>query len=72
MQVLIVDRIENYIAVCETEDGNFINVDINLLPIGIKEGSIILKDKNNKYRLSNDDEMKRRQKLFDIQNELSK
>lgn len=37
----IVDRIENDIAVCELENGEFIDVNIKALPKNIHEGDVI-------------------------------
>lgn len=37
----IVDRIENDIAVCEFENGGFIDVNIKALPENICEGDVI-------------------------------
>ncbi len=37
----IIDRIENNIAVCETEDGEMVNIPLNKLPEGAAEGDIL-------------------------------
>lgn len=37
----IIDRIENDTAVCEIEDGRTIDVILDALPEGIKEGDVI-------------------------------
>lgn len=37
----IVDRIENDFAVCETDNGEMTDININALPKGIKEGDVI-------------------------------
>ncbi|MDE5985080.1 MAG: DUF3006 domain-containing protein [Eubacterium sp.] len=37
----IIDRIENDIAVCELENGTFIDLNINALPENVSEGDVI-------------------------------
>lgn len=59
----IVDRIENDIAVIETESGN-INIELKHLPEGTKEGSVI------KLDLSAEDEQKRRKNICEKMNRL--
>ena len=50
-ETLVIDRIENNIAICENrENGIFIKIDVSKLPDNIKEGSII-KYKDGIYRL---------------------
>ena len=41
-----VSRIEEGIAVLEFPDGKFREVDISLLPDGVKEGNILIKNQN--------------------------
>ena len=45
MNRYVVDRFENEIVICEDKNGNMIKIDKGLLPIDIKEGSVI--DYNN-------------------------
>ena len=39
--MLIIDRFEGDIAVCEQEDGTFLNIDKNKLPLSAKVGDIL-------------------------------
>lgn len=59
----IVDRIENDIAVIETEFGS-VNIELKFLPSGIKEGNVI------KLDLSPEDEEKRRERIRKKMNRL--
>ena len=38
---LIIDRIEENIAVCEKEDGKMVEISAQLLPDGVGEGAVI-------------------------------
>ncbi len=64
----IVDRIENGIAVLETEDG-FIEIEIALLPDNVREGSVLRKD-DDRFFIDTDSEAERRNRLFMLQQEL--
>lgn len=69
MKKLIVDRIEENIAVCETEGEATVNIELCFLPEGVKEGSILL-ETNGVYELLAEEESKRREELFNLQNSL--
>lgn len=49
MDYLIVDRIENDIAVCQKMNGQMINVPISSIKSDIKEGQCITLDNDAKY-----------------------
>ena len=66
-----VDRIENGKAVCEDEKQNIINIEISLLPEGIREGDI-LEVKDGKFVICRDDTEKRRKQMADLQASLFK
>ena len=44
MKKYIVDRIEENIAVCENEDMTFSEVNVSLLPKGVKDGDCIVEE----------------------------
>ena len=67
---LIIDRIEENIAVCEKEDLSHIDIPLPHLPEGTKEGSVILVDENGKYTLDVKQEDERRKKLLEMQKKL--
>lgn len=69
MKKFTVDRTEENFAVCETEERDFVNIELSLLPGGVKDGSVLLWD-GEKYELSTEEENLRRKKLFDLQNSL--
>lgn len=64
----IVDRIVNGIAVLETE-GSFVEVEITLLPVDVKEGSVLRKE-NGCFFVDSDSEAERRKRLFLLQQKL--
>lgn len=59
----IVDRIEENIAVCEDENKKMVDIEIDKLPIGVKEGDII-KQLKGKYII---DKETRKEKEKNIQ-----
>ena len=60
-----IDRIENNIAILENINTNEKKeVDTNLLPKNIKEGSIV-SYKENQYTIELDEEQKRRQEILE-------
>lgn len=44
---VIVDRFEGQYAVCEDEDLNMINIEIDKLPQGVKEGDVLIIEGDN-------------------------
>ena len=69
MKRLIVDRMEDGFAACETESGEMVELDFFYLPYGTKEGSILLEN-NGLYELCIEEEKERRAKLFVLQESL--
>ena len=65
---LIVDRIEENIAVCETEDLTMVERELSALPEGTKAGSVIVVQPDGSYVLDISAENERKKKLFDLQN----
>ena len=67
-----VDRIEGNIAVCENLDTKEIKeVELNLLPKRIKDGTILIYE-NNKYKIDKNEEEKRRLAVLEKFNRLKK
>lgn len=57
-EILVVDRIENNIAVCENRgNGKMVEVDISKLPEDIKEGTV-LRYKNGVYNIDLEEQKK--------------
>ena len=67
----IIDRIEGNIAVCEDEQRNMIDINLSVLPNGVKEGSVINYEKG-KYTADKKSEAERREKIRNLENELFK
>lgn len=67
-----VDRIEGNIAICENLDTKEIKeVELNLLPKRIKDGTILIYE-NNKYKIDKNEEEKRRLAVLEKFNRLKK
>ena len=67
----IIDRIEGNIAVCEDENGNFVEIDILSLPDNIKEGDCV-KFENSKFILDEKYAEERRKNIRKKMNNLWK
>ena len=67
----IIDRIEGNIAICENENGNFLEIDILSLPSNIKEGDCI-KFENSKYTVDEKYAEERRKNIRKKMNNLWK
>ncbi len=55
MKTFIIDRFEGSFAVCETENGDFINIPAVVLPDNSKEGDVITVAKDIKQTESRKD-----------------
>ena len=67
-----IDRIENDIAVLENIDTNeIIEIEISLLPENIKESNIVIYE-NNKYKLDQETEKKKKKDLLSRFSKLKK
>ncbi len=64
LKKLVVDRITNGIAVCENEDLSRTEIGLELLPQGVKEGSVLFVDDNGTYTLDTDTEKLRREEML--------
>jgi hypothetical protein len=65
----IVDRIEGKLAVCEQEDGSFINLELANLPDNISDGSV-LDYVDGKYTINKQAEKSLRGEVEDLLNYL--
>ncbi len=66
---LFIDRLEDEIAVCETETQTFVKLPVSLLPKGSREGSV-LHFLAGDYVLLPDEEAERRHEAFELQTSL--
>ncbi len=65
MKKLIVDRVENNIAVCEVMGDTMIGMPLSILPEGTKEGSVLVHSGGN-WVLLPEEEQARKEKLFEL------
>ena len=63
---LIVDRIEDGVAVCEKEDLTRVEVSASDLPENCREGSVLQVLEDGKIILDTETENERRKKLFNL------
>ena len=66
MKKLTVEFIENGIAKCENADGSFVEIDVALLPEGVKNGDIIESD-GEKYTVLTEETQNKKQSMLNLQ-----
>jgi len=66
--VYTVDRTEGEFAVCEDEEGNFLDISLALLP-GVRPGDVI-NERDGKYVVDSDETARRRKRVVSLQSEL--
>nr|WP_317412916.1 DUF3006 domain-containing protein [uncultured Solibaculum sp.] len=69
MKILIVDRIEENMAVCEGKEGDMHSVPLTRLPSHVKEGDCLVLDQDG-YHIDAALTQKRRKEMLDLQNSL--
>lgn len=65
---VVIDRFEGEYAVCETENKTYINIEIEGLPAGSKEGDVLLIGEN--IVLDRSETEKRKVKIESLKDEL--
>lgn len=66
---VIVDRFEGRYAVCEKENLEMINIEIDKLPLGVKEGDVLVLDGGN-IRIDREETKNRQEKIKKLMNDL--
>lgn len=66
---VIIDRFEGEYAVCEKENLDMIDIEIERLPEGVKEGDILIIEDNN-IRIDKDETENRRKRIEELMNDL--
>ena len=69
-EFFVVDRVENNIAVLECPDGKFLNIDVDSLPFKVREGNVLLKKSDGIFVLSNDEEKRRKNQAYSLQEKI--
>ena len=69
-EILIIDRFEGNIAVCEREDGTMTHLARTLLPAGAREGSVLCGGAGQGYRLDPEREQERRRRIRALEDDL--
>ncbi|MDR3345214.1 MAG: DUF3006 domain-containing protein [Oscillospiraceae bacterium] len=69
-EIFAVDRIEDALAVLETEDGGFVDFPLSGLPPGTRQGSVLRRNAAGVYSLDANEEARRRAENFALQEQL--
>lgn len=67
--MIIIDRIENDIVICEKEDGSICEIPRSLMPDDIKEGCVV-KQSGNMYVIDKQAEDARRKRIREMEDSL--
>ncbi|MBQ8028698.1 MAG: DUF3006 domain-containing protein [Clostridia bacterium] len=70
MEKLIIDRIEGNFAICENEKCDIINISLDDLPEGAKEGRVLILKSDQTYIFDVEEENKRRERILKLQNSI--
>lgn len=69
MKKYVVEEIENGVAKCENEDGDFELIKSDLLPSGVKEGNVLIFE-DGFYTVSQSETAERKKKMLELQEKL--
>lgn len=61
--MIVIDRIEKNVAVCEMEDQSMINIPLTKLPPDCREGSCLEADGNGTYVLLEEETVRRKKQM---------
>ena len=67
---MIIDRIENPIVICEDENGQTIELPIDMFIQPIQDGDVVIKNQEGLYEVSKEDTEKRKKNIEDRFNSL--
>lgn len=70
LSTLIIDRFEGDFAICEREDCTMVTIEKSRLPKGVRPGNILKIEKDGTIRLDADEELRRREMIFRMQESL--
>lgn len=65
-----IDRFEGDFAVCESSGGEFTDILISLLPVGVCEGDILVLAQDGKLVVDAEETQRRRNEILRLQEEL--
>lgn len=64
--MIIVDRIEGILVVCEQDDKSHIELPLNKLPPKVREGDCLIPQPDGSYRIDHQETNRRRQHSIEI------
>ncbi|OCA90164.1 DUF3006 domain-containing protein [Pradoshia sp. D12] len=67
--ILIVNRIEGNLAVCEKTDKSMVDVELSKLPVDVREGDILI-EKDGNYKLDLTQTERRKKRVQDLLEDL--
>lgn len=70
METLIIDRFEGELAICEREDCSMTSIEKSRLPKGVRPGNILKIEEDGTIRLDAEEELRRREMIFRMQESL--
>lgn len=70
METLIIDRFEGELAICEREDCSMTAIEKSRLPKGVRPGNILKIEEDGTIRLDAEEELRRREMIFRMQESL--
>lgn len=70
METFIIDRFEGDFAICEREDCSMATIEKSRLPKGVRPGNILKVGEDGTIRLDVEEELRRREMIFRMQESL--
>ena len=60
---MIIDRIENKIVICEDENGQTLELPIDMFVMPIQDGDVVIKNEQGVYKVDNEETQRRKEKI---------
>lgn len=70
MEYYAVDRIEGGYAVCEQDDEVIVNISLDLLPSGVREGNVLSRLSDGSFVIDKAEEERRRREILELTEDL--
>lgn len=60
---MIIDRIENKIVICEDENGQTLELPIDMFVMPIQDGDVVIKNEQGLYKVDNEETQRRKENI---------
>ena len=60
---MIIDRIENKIVICEDENGQTLELPIDMFVMPIQDGDVVIKNEQGVYKVDNEETQRRKENI---------